>query len=130
MIYYYILIYLIYVCALSQYSNYLQTQLSFVLINFYFLTNYATLVQKTTFLVYQSFIWYICKMEIHPFSKKTEMLSVQEVYWEVRSFQVCTWKNVSFLKCSTFNYFEYDMVSHILIPRHYNFIKFEYTFTQ
>ena len=22
-------------------------------------------------------------MEIHPFSKKTEMLSVQEVYWEV-----------------------------------------------
>ena len=56
MIYYYILIYLIYVCALSQYSNYLQTQLSFVLINFYFLTNYATLVQKTTFLVYQSFI--------------------------------------------------------------------------
>lgn len=39
-------------------------------------------------------------------------------------------KNVSFLKCSTFNYFEYDMVSHIFIPGHYNFIKFEYTFTQ
>lgn len=65
-------------------------------------------------------------MEIHPFSKKTEILSVQEVYWEVRSFQVCTLeKNVSFLKCSTFNYFEYDMVSHIFIPGHYNFIKFE-----